>query len=138
MSSKPRLLLFALCLSALACTSDARRREQARIARLVEHVDRLRRADNADKRPLLAALIQAQCEGAEACALKDLCVRAYELHQSALDTITELTRQANRDGGTAHDSKQRLEKTESDLLEAKELSQRCAEEQVKAVRKTLM
>ncbi len=138
MSPKPRQLLFALCLSALACTSDARRREQARIARLVEHVDRLRGADNADKRPLLAALIQAECEGGEACALKDLCVRAYQLHQSALDTIAELRRQASHDGGSSRDTKQQLEKTESDLLEAKELSQRCAEEQVRAVRKTLM
>src|SRR5688572_7651408 len=81
----------ALCLL-LACRSDAERAEQGRVANLAERIDRLRRAENPDKRPLLAALEAASCVSADSCALKDLCVRAYQVHQRALDAIEDLKR----------------------------------------------
>ncbi|HTV25953.1 MAG TPA: hypothetical protein VMG12_44955 [Polyangiaceae bacterium] len=122
-----------------ACQSDARRAEQARIANLAERIDRLRRADNPDKRALLDELKKAECVGPDACGLKDLCVRGYEVHQRALDAIQSLKHEAARDAGAPSPAvRERLLGAERDLAEAVNLSQQCADEQVKAVRKTLL
>lgn len=121
-----------------ACQSDARRAEQARIANLAERIDRLRRADNPDKRALLADLKKAECAGPDACGLKDLCVRGYEVHQRALDAIDSLKLAAANDAGPTPELRERLRGAERDLGEAVNLSQRCADEQVRAVRKTLL
>ena len=123
----------------LACNSDARRAEQGRMANLAERIDRLRRADNPDKRPLLEQLERAECVGADACALKDLCVRAYRLHQQGLDAISALSALARKDAGTrSADVTPRIQAAERDLSLARDLAQRCSEEQVHAVRKTLL
>jgi hypothetical protein len=121
-----------------ACKSDAQRAEQARIANLAERIDRLRRADNPDKRALLADLKKAECVGPDACGLKDLCVRGYEVHQRALDAIDSLKLAAANDAGPTPELRERLRGAERDLGEAVTLSQRCADEQVRAVRKTLL
>lgn len=138
----PRFFALLAALGSLlsACQSDARRAEQGRIANLAERIDRLRRADNPDKRPLLEALKKAECVGPDACGLKDLCVRGYEVHQRALDAIDALKREASADAGGAPTAslRQRLQSAERDLGEAVSLGQRCAEEQVRAVRKTLL
>jgi hypothetical protein len=126
-----------------SCKSDAERAELAEVAHLVEHIDRLRRADNADKAPLLGALSAAECRGADACALKDLCVRAYRLHQDALDAIAAAKRRASGDPtalddvAKAHEAS-RLSAIEGDLSEAKVLAERCANEQVRVMRSKLM
>lgn len=123
----------------LGCQSDARRAEQARIAHLAERVDRLRRADNPDKKARLAELEQTECVGPDACGLKDLCVRAYQVHQRALDAIESLKREAEGDAGAPTAAvRERLQRAERDLAEAVDLAQRCAEEQVRAVRKTIL
>jgi len=138
---RPRVgfgLLLGLTLLC-GCRSDAERRRQADIARLAEHVDRLRSADNRDKRVALSRLSQVECIEAETCALKALCVQAYALHVTALDTIARLKRQAIADAGTlAPPPGAAIAETERQLLEAKTLSQRCAEEQVRLVRKALL
>jgi hypothetical protein len=133
-----------LCLAHTpGCKSDAERAELAEVAHLVEHIDRLRRADNADKEPLLGALSAAECRGADACALKDLCVRAYRLHQDALDAIAAAKRRASDDAAaldaaaTAREAA-RLSAIEGDLNEAKGLTERCANEQVRVMRSKLM
>jgi hypothetical protein len=122
----------------LACRSDAERAEQGRVANLAERIDRLRRADNPAKRPLLAALASATCVSADECALKDLCVRAYQVHQRALDAIESLKLVAASDAGVSASLRARLEQAEQDLTSARELGERCAEEQVRTVRKVLM
>lgn len=127
----------ALCLQ-LACRSDAERAEQGRVANLAERIDRLRRAENPDKRPLLAALTAAECVSADACALKDLCVRAYQVHQRALDSIEDLKHIAQGDAGASEPVRARLRQAETDLTTARELGERCADEQVRTVRKVLM
>jgi hypothetical protein len=135
---------LALCLAATpGCKSDAERAELAEVAHLVERIDRLRRADNADKEPLLGALSQAECHGADACALKDLCVRAYRLHQDALDAIAAAKRRAALDAAAMDAAAKAREATrlsgiENDLTEAKALAERCAEEQVRVMRSKLM
>lgn len=131
-------VLAALCCALLGCPSDARRAEQARIAHLAERIDRLRRADNPDKRALLAALKETECVGPDACGLKDLCVRAYEVHQRALDAIDALQRVAATDAGAAPDVRQRLAAAERDLTQARTLGEQCSEQQVRAVRKTML
>jgi hypothetical protein len=122
---------------ALGCHSDAQRAEQARVAHLAERIDRLRRADNPDKRVLLEALKRTECVGPDACGLKDLCVRAYEVHQRALDEIEALKR-TPPDAGPSPSLRARLGTAERDLRQAKDLGERCAEEQVRTVRKALL
>ncbi len=135
----PALLALALlCSAPLSCHSDARRAEQGRIANLAERIDRLRRADNRDKRELLDGLKKAECIGPDACGLKDLCVRAYETHQRALDSIAAMQELAASDAGPSADVRQRLRTTEQHLAEARALGHECAEEQVRTVRKTLL
>jgi hypothetical protein len=130
--------LLASLLLCLGCTSDARRAEQGRVANLAERIDRLRRADNPDKRPLLEQLTRAECVSPDACALKDLCVRAYQLHQRGLDAIAALSTLARGDAGANADVATRLATAEKDLALARDLSQRCSEEQVRVVRKVLL
>ena len=120
------------------CTSDARRAEQGRVANLAERIDRLRRAENPDKRPLLEQLERAECVSVDACALKDLCVRAYRVHQRGLDGIDALSALARRDAGTRADVAERLRAADQDLALARDLAQRCSEEQVRTVRKILL
>jgi hypothetical protein len=128
-------LLFSAC---LGCKSDAQRADQGRIANLAERIDRLRRADNRDKRELLEGLKKAECVGPDACGLKDLCVRAYETHQRALDAIETMKKLAASDAGPSPAVRQRLAEAERDLSEAQRLGRECADEQVRAVRKTLL
>jgi hypothetical protein len=130
-------LLGASLAVAIGCHSDAERREQARVANLAARIDRLRQAPNGDKRPLLDALAAAECVGAEACALKDLCVRAYQVHQRGLDAVAVLQRQAAADADRASVQEQ-MRAAEADLTRARELGELCAEAQVRTVRKVLM
>jgi hypothetical protein len=136
-----RLLLSATLLWSLSaswgCHSDAERREQARVANLAARIDRLRQAANTDKRPLLEALQAAECVGAEACALKDLCVRAYQVHQRGLDAVARLKSELGPDQAPAA-AQERMRTAQEDFARGRELGEQCAEAQVRAVRKVLM
>lgn len=106
---------------------------------LTEHIDRLRRANNADKRAALERLIAAPCEGPDACGLKDLCVRAYQTHQRVLDAIGTMKALAERDAAPPGAAlRAEFGRAEQDLGAAKALTESCAEEQVRAVRKLLL
>lgn len=137
-----RALLGAasLCLGLLgACKSSGERMHQGQVANLAERIDRLRRAENPDKRALLEALTLAPCPDATACGLKDLCVRAYRLHQDALDSIRALQAVAHADGGSVPpDIGEQLTHTRAVLERARQLTETCATEQVRVVRKTLL
>ena len=122
----------------LSCKSDAERVRLGQVARLADHIDRLRRADNPDKRALLQALGGIDCPDAEACALKDLCLRAYSVHQSALDQIESLQRLAEQTlAPTPADLPASLERAQAQLEQAKTLSEKCAEEQVRLMRSAM-
>lgn len=122
----------------LACKSDAERVRLGQVARLADHIDRLRRADNPDKRALLQALAGIDCPDAEACALKDLCLRAYGLHQNALDQIEVLQRLAvQKLAPPPADLPESLERAHAQLEQAKTLSEKCAEEQVRLMRSAM-
>lgn len=125
-------------IASVACKSDAERAHQGQVARLAEHIERLRLADNRDKRGPLQALAAVPCPDAEACALQDLCLRGYRLHQGALDSIAALERQSKSDAPAPADVGQQLAKAQSDLAQAKTLTEECADQQVRILRKTLM
>jgi hypothetical protein len=129
------VLLGAL---SLCCKSDAERAHQGQVARLVEHIDRLRRADNVQKRAPLEALTRVPCPDVEACALQDLCLRAYRLHQSGLDTIAELEQRAASPSPPPSGVGEQVQRAELDLAQAKTLSEQCAEQQVRVMRKVLL
>ena len=131
-------LVVLLLLAPLSCRSDAERAEQGRLMNLAERIDRLRRADNRDKRELLDGLKRTECVGSDACGLKDLCVRAYQMHQQALDAIEALKKLATGDAGPSPAVRERLRITEQNLSDAQKLGQECADQQVRAVRKTLL
>jgi hypothetical protein len=120
------------------CKSDAERAHQGQVARLAEHIERLRRADNHAKREPLAALAAVPCPDTDTCALQDLCLRGYRLHQSALDAIAGLDRLSRNDAAPPPDVRQRLEQAERDLNQAKSLTEACAEQQIRVVRHALM
>lgn len=121
-----------------SCKSDAERAHQGQVARLVEHIDRLRRADNVEKRGPLEALTRLPCPDAEACALQDLCLRAYRLHQTSLDTISALDRHARSPAPPPPNVGEQLQRAERDLAQARTLSEQCAETQVRVMRKALL
>lgn len=130
---------MTVALALMACRSDREREHQAHVLLLADHIDRLRTADNAQKRAPLERLTALPCEGADACALKELCARAYGVHQAALDAIEALRGEAARDAGaSASELRTRISHAERELGRAKQLTQSCAEEQVRVVRKVLM
>jgi hypothetical protein len=132
--------LALLLIGLAACQSDARRAQQARVANLAARIDRLRQADNAEKGPLLEQLKLAECIEADACGLKDLCVQAYVKHQGALDAIEEVKKLSLAPGENVASEpvRQRVSLAERDLAAARELGEKCADEQVRVVRKVLM
>lgn len=132
------LALGLLCAGSFACKSDAERAHQGQVARIAEHIDRLRRADNQAKREPLAALAAIPCPDGDACALQDLCLRAYRLHQSALDAIRSLEDLSRSSTPPPPDVSQRLTQAQIDLSQAQTLSETCAEQQVRVVRKALL
>ena len=135
-----RSSLVVLVVALAACQSDARRAQQARVANLAARIDRLRQADNPEKRHLLEELKLAECVEPDSCGLKDLCVQAYVKHQGALDAIEELKKLVGTpEGDTASEPvRQRLSLAERELASARELGEKCADEQVRVVRKALM
>jgi hypothetical protein len=66
-------------------------------------------------------------------------VRAYQTHQRALDAIASLKAAAERDSAPPSPAlRSELGRTESDLDQARTLTESCAEQQVRAVRKVLL
>jgi hypothetical protein len=130
--------MLGAALIAAGCRSDSVRAEQGRMIALTEHIDRLRLANNADKRALLERLVAVECHGVDACALKDLCVRAYQVHQRVLDSIASMQAAARGDAALSPELRTQFGRAEHDLVQAKTLTENCAEEQVRAVRKTLL
>jgi hypothetical protein len=132
------LCCIGCLLASAGCKSDAERAHQGQVARIAEHIERLRLADNRDKRAPLEALAAVPCPDAEACALQDLCLRGYRLHQGALDAIAALERQSRSASPPPADVGQRLARAQNDLAQAKTLTEDCADQQVRVLRKALM
>jgi hypothetical protein len=130
-------VLLGLC-CALGCATETDRRKQGEAVAVARQIDRLRDAENAAKRGELAALELTSCSDAEVCALKDLCVRAYTLHQEALDEIASLHALAASPGAAVASTRERLGLTEQKLVGAKAQTEECAREQTRVVRRFLL
>jgi hypothetical protein len=133
-------VLSLVCLS--ACNNEANRRRQGEAVRVAQQIDRLREADNAHKRAELGTLIELPCGEPALCTLKELCVRAYSLHQEALDEIAALKSMTEPNAATPaaapHDASLRLGVTERKLEQARSETAECARQQVVVVRRYLL
>jgi hypothetical protein len=109
---------------------------------VAQQIDRLREADNAQKRAELATLVGLPCGEPALCTLKELCVRAYSLHQEALDEIAALKAMTEPGAAVpaagAKDASSRLGVTEKKLEQARAETEECAREQVTVVRRFLL
>jgi hypothetical protein len=86
-----RTALIAFTVSACSRRSGQLEPElQAEAGRLVQGIEQLRQAANADKRTQLAALTALPCTQAATCAVKDRCVDAYGGFVRALDDIAHI------------------------------------------------
>jgi hypothetical protein len=126
----------------LGCNSEAKRRSQAEAVRVAQQIDRLREADNDHKRGELGTLVGLACGEPAVCTLKELCVRAYSLHQEALDEIAALKAMTAPGSAVpaaaARDASSRLDMTEQKLERARADTAECAREQVVVVRRFLL
>jgi hypothetical protein len=115
--SQPRgSAALTLWLLLAACSSgDAVERDAA--GRLVRSVQVLRDAPNEAKAPLLTALEQSACSGAEACSTRNICARAYRLHVDAL-ALTEVAK-ARFASGKTPEATRLVMSAEAALREAK-------------------
>jgi hypothetical protein len=132
--------VVGLSLGLGACNTEADRRRQGEAVRVAQQIDRLREADNDHKRAELVTLVGLPCGEPALCTLKDQCVRAYSLHQEALDEIAALKAMTEPGAAVpaAQDTSSRLGVTERKLGEARSETEECAREQVRVVRRYLL
>jgi len=128
-----------LCVSLIACRSAEARAREAEAARLAQAIDALRNAPNEGKAPLLAALERNECVHPKACELKQTCVAAYRLLESARSASARARDLlAERDGGPAAAiaAAGEVNRAESELLRAGDLTERCATSQGRLLRES--
>lgn len=128
-----RLLCGAL-LSALALACDEAEKNQARseAGALSRAIDGVRNADNAAKASALGALRSARCSHPDVCRVQSGCLRAYELHVSAVQSAAEAQRYI--DAGSPDRAAAALVNAERDLKKSGELAQQCTGLQGELVR----
>jgi hypothetical protein len=120
----PRSAFWAALVVA-ACNSNAPARAEAE--RMVHAVRELREADNDEKTPRLAALRASECNEPEVCALRDQCVRAYELYVKGLDQVRAVKKSLASDAGGAAALRARelLDEAEKNVRRGRELAEGC-------------
>ncbi|MFZ5891659.1 MAG: hypothetical protein ACOY0T_11450 [Myxococcota bacterium] len=129
----------ALVGSLLGCRSSEARAREAEFARLGQAIDALRNAPNEAKAPLIAALDNAECRDAKACELKQTCVSAYRQLDSARSaTAHAKDLLAQPDGGASAAVAAALEvnRAQTELASARELTERCATDQGRLLRES--
>jgi hypothetical protein len=89
-SSLAAPLIVAIFLSACSRDRAIDPELQREASALLQGVDRLRQAANADKPVQLASLTALPCSHAETCGLKDRCVDAYRGFVKALGDIARI------------------------------------------------
>ncbi|HEV8549568.1 MAG TPA: hypothetical protein VGQ57_11085 [Polyangiaceae bacterium] len=114
----------ALLLGGCDASERAARAEAADISRAV---DAVRAADNPAKAGPLAALRDKSCSVADICAVKSLCIAAYEQHERALALVAEA--KAGITAAPAASVAQTLTLAESALTRAKSQTDDCATRQ---------
>ena len=132
-------ILISVAAVTCGCRSAEARAREAEFARIGQAIDALRNAPNEAKAPLIDALERSECHDPKACELKATCVSAYRLLDSARTASANAkTLLANRDGGATAAVAAALEvnRAQSELERARELSERCATEQGRLLRES--
>ena len=126
------LLVALVALVAAGCNraEDEARREAGVLSRAIDGV---READNAKKGTALGALRSATCSHPDVCRVQSGCLRAYELHVSAVENAAEA--QKHIDAGSPERAAAALVNAERDLKRSGELAQQCTDLQGELVRK---
>ena len=114
----------ALALAACDASERAARAEAADISR---GIDTLRKAENPAKAAPLAALRDKSCSVPDICAVKSVCIAAYEQHERALALVAEA--KAGITAAPAASVAQTLTLAESALSRAKSQTDDCATRQ---------
>ena len=122
------LALFALT----ACPSEDGK-ERAEAARVSRAIDALRTADNAKKPELLGALREESCEDSEVCAVRSVCLAAYELHVGSLESAARAVTEAG-DGGNPMAAASALGAAQASLEHARKLAEDCTRAQGDLIR----
>lgn len=117
---------------ALAC-NRAEHEARSEAGALNRAIDGVRNADNPAKATALAALRSAKCSHPDVCRVQSGCLRAYELHVSAVENAAEA--QKYIDAGSPERAAAALVNAERDLKKSGELAQQCADLQGELVRK---
>lgn len=99
-------------------------RRAAELSRLGPAIDQLRQAPNRDKAEFLERLRSIPCEDVELCALRSLCLAAYERHTRALKTIDLVKAKVARPEADGLEAA--LDTAKQDLHEAGKRAQECA------------
>jgi hypothetical protein len=114
------LALFASC----ACRSETERRRTLDALLVSSAVEAVREAPHDDKGAALERLRVTSCTDARACAVKELCLQAYTLHQKSVATTRALAR-AEPSGELPSGAAELLARAERDLAAAKRMSEEC-------------
>jgi hypothetical protein len=111
--------------------NEADRRVEAGI--VTHAVEALRNAPNAGKRPFLDKLEATECKAL--CELRDVCVRAYSLQQSALEALAT-ARMLARASTDVVDTRtvELLKAAETNLNDSREQTKQCADAEAAARR----
>jgi hypothetical protein len=117
---------------ALSC-NEAENQARSEAGALNRAIDGVRNADNAAKGSALGALRSAKCSHPDVCRVRSGCLRAYELHVSAVANAAEA--QKHLDAGSPERAAAALVNAERDLKKSGELAQQCADLQGELVRK---
>lgn len=117
---------------ALSC-NEAENQARSEAGVLSRAVDGVRNADNAEKAKALDALRSAKCSHPDVCRVQSGCLRAYELHVSAVQSAAEA--QKYIDAGSPERAAAALVNAERDLKTSGELAQQCTDLQGELVRK---
>lgn len=122
-----------------SCRSSEAREREAEFARIGHSIDALRNAPNEGKAPLIQALEKEGCRDQSACALKETCLSAYRLLDSARAASQNAkTLLDDRDGGAKKAVAAALEvnRAQTELERARDLSERCASDQGRLLRES--
>ncbi|HMJ15305.1 MAG TPA: hypothetical protein VK524_28010 [Polyangiaceae bacterium] len=126
-----RAAASALLLVLSACRGETEQRGRGEAERFARAVSALRDADNAAKRPLLAALSAMRCAEPSACELQRVCSDAYRAHLEGVQKSEQVRSNLDaRDAAVAArtaDLLHELDSAEQLLRMAREGTRQCTE-----------
>ena len=126
-------MAFGLTPSAAGCDDEAKAAQRAEAERIVHAVRELRDADSDSKAVQLEKLKGQPCQVPELCGLRDLCSKAYTLHQRGLAATRAAAEKLSADGGLSAAARQ-VALAKKTLGDARLQTRRCADEEGKVVR----